>query len=189
MRLLYNLHFFSLLKNCKFFLLLNRLLFRELLGSQQNRTEGTKTPHISPAPCTCTASFAVNIPNQSGPLVIMNLHWNQGLPRWHSGKESAYQFRRCQSSVPGWGSPGGGNGNPLQYSCLKISMDRGAWRVTVYQAAKSRTRLSMKARHCYHYNLVHCTWFSLSAVPSSLQDLRSPTRDRTCAPCSASMES
>ena len=181
--------FFSLLKNCKFFLLLNRLLFRELLGSQQNRTEGTKTSHVSPAPHTRTASFPVNIPNQSGPFVIMNLHWYQGLPRWHSGKESAYQFRRCKSSIPGSGSPGGGNGNPLQYSCLKISMDRGAWRVRVYQVAKSRTRLSMQARHWYHYNLVHCTLFSLLAMPSGLQDLRSPTRDRTYAPCSASMES
>ena len=32
------------------------------------------------------------------------------------------------SSIPGWGrSPGGGNGNLLQYSCLKNPMDRGAW--------------------------------------------------------------
>ena len=34
--------------------------------------------------------------------------------------------------TPGWGrSPGGGNGNPLQYSCLENPMDRGAWRDTV----------------------------------------------------------
>ena len=36
-------------------------------------------------------------------------------------------------------SPEGGNGNPLQYSCLKISMDRGAWRAIVHDVAKSRT--------------------------------------------------
>ena len=36
-------------------------------------------------------------------------------------------------SIPGWGrSPGGGNGNPLQYSCLGNPMDRGAWRDTVH---------------------------------------------------------
>ena len=36
------------------------------------------------------------------------------------------------SLIPGWGrSPGGGNGNPLQYSCLENSMDRGGWWVTV----------------------------------------------------------
>ena len=37
---------------------------------------------------------------------------------------------------------GEGNGNPLQYSCLENSMDRGAWRATVHGAAKSWTRLS-----------------------------------------------
>ena len=36
-------------------------------------------------------------------------------------------------SVPGFGrSPEGGNGNPLQYSCLKNSMDKGAWWATVH---------------------------------------------------------
>ena len=39
-------------------------------------------------------------------------------------------------SVPGLGrSPGGGNGNPLQCSCLENSMDRGAWQVTVHEIA------------------------------------------------------
>ena len=38
-------------------------------------------------------------------------------------------------------SPGEGNGNPLQYSCLENSMDRGAWWSTVHGVAKSRTRL------------------------------------------------
>ena len=39
-------------------------------------------------------------------------------------------------------SPRGGNGNPLQYSCLKNPMDRGAWWATVQGAAKSQTSLS-----------------------------------------------
>ena len=44
--------------------------------------------------------------------------------------------------IPGSGrSPGGGHGNPLQYSCLENPMDRGAWRATVYRVAKSQTRL------------------------------------------------
>ena len=38
-------------------------------------------------------------------------------------------------------SPAGGHGNPLQYSCLENSMDRGAWRATVHRVAKSRTQL------------------------------------------------
>ena len=43
-------------------------------------------------------------------------------------------------SIPGSGrSPGGGDGNPLQYSCLKNPMDRGAWWATVQRVAKSQT--------------------------------------------------
>ena len=45
--------------------------------------------------------------------------------------------------IPGLGrSPGEGNGNPLQYSCLENSMDGGAWQATVHGVAKSQTRLS-----------------------------------------------
>ena len=41
-------------------------------------------------------------------------------------------------SIPGLGrSPGGGNGNPLQYSCLENPMDRGAWQATVHGVTKS----------------------------------------------------
>ena len=45
--------------------------------------------------------------------------------------------------IPGWGrSPGGGNGNLLQDSCLKNPMDRRAWRATVLGVKKSWTRLN-----------------------------------------------
>ena len=45
---------------------------------------------------------------------------------------------RDVDSVCGSGrSPGGGNGNPLQYSCLENSMDRGAWRATVQRVTES----------------------------------------------------
>ena len=43
-------------------------------------------------------------------------------------------------------SPGGGTGNPLQYSCLKNSMDRATWRATVYGVAMSRIRLRNRAQ-------------------------------------------
>ena len=53
--------------------------------------------------------------------------------------------------IPGWGRvPRGGSGHALQYSCLKNSMDRGAWRVTVQRVAKSQTRLSARGRACTH---------------------------------------
>ena len=49
---------------------------------------------------------------------------------------------RDLGSIPGLGrSPGGGHGNPLQYSCLENPMDRGAWQVTVQRVAQSQTRL------------------------------------------------
>ena len=49
-------------------------------------------------------------------------------------------------SIPGPGiSPGRGNGNSLQYSCLENPMDRGAWWATVHGVAKSQARLSMHA--------------------------------------------
>ena len=50
---------------------------------------------------------------------------------------------RDMSSIPGSGrSPGGGNGNPLQYSCLERPMDRGAWWAKVHGVTKSQTQLS-----------------------------------------------
>ena len=51
-------------------------------------------------------------------------------------------------SIPGSGrSPGGGNGNPLQYSCLGNPMDRGAWKVSVHRVTKSLTFLGFKGNY------------------------------------------
>ena len=48
-------------------------------------------------------------------------------------------------SIPGWGrSPGGGHGNPLQYSCLENPMDRGAWCATVHRVAKRHDRATQQ---------------------------------------------
>ena len=61
----------------------------------------------------------------------------QGFPGGSAGKESTHNAGDL-GSVPGLArAPGGGHGNPLQYSCLKNPMDRGAW-----QVAKSQTQLS-----------------------------------------------
>ena len=62
-----------------------------------------------------------------------------GLPQWLSGKESAYNAGASGDAglIPVLGrSPGGGHGNPLQYSCLENPMD------TVHRVAKNRPRLS-----------------------------------------------
>ena len=63
----------------------------------------------------------------------------RGFPGGSDGKESACNAGDL-GSIPGSGrSPGEGNGNPLQYSCMENAMDRRAWWVTVHSAAKSRT--------------------------------------------------
>ena len=50
---------------------------------------------------------------------------------------------RDEGSIPGSGrSPGGENGNPLQYSCVGNPMDRGVWGAAVHRVAKSQTQLS-----------------------------------------------
>ena len=56
-------------------------------------------------------------------------------------------------------SPGGGNGNPLQYSCLKNPMDRGAWWAPVQWVTKRRTRLSNLA----HTNKKLLTYLQLDS--------------------------
>ena len=65
-----------------------------------------------------------------------------GLPSRSDSKESAYNLGDL-GLIPGWGrSSGEGNGNPLQYSCLENSMDRGVWWATVCGFAKRKTGLS-----------------------------------------------
>ena len=63
-----------------------------------------------------------------------------------NGKESvciAGDIRNV-GSIPGSGrSARGGNGYPLQYSCLENSMNREAWRATVHRVTKSQTRLNV----------------------------------------------
>ena len=64
------------------------------------------------------------------------------LPGGSDSKASAHNVGDL-GSIPGLGrSPGEGNGNPLQYSCLENSIDGGAWWATVHGVAKSWTQLS-----------------------------------------------
>ena len=74
----------------------------------------------------------------------MTVH-SLGLPQWLSSEESACNAGNSgdADSIPVSGrSPGGINGNPLQYSCLENSMDRGVWQATVHGLAKRQTQLS-----------------------------------------------
>ena len=71
----------------------------------------------------------------------------QGFPGGSEGKASAC-IAGDLGSIPGLGrSPGEGNGNSLQCSCLENPMDRGAWWATVHSVAKSQTRLEQVSTH------------------------------------------
>ena len=70
------------------------------------------------------------------------LNWPEDRDKSFPGKESACHAGNLVSIPRSGRSPGEGNGNPLQYSCLENPMDKGAWWATVHGVAKSRTRLS-----------------------------------------------
>ena len=88
--------------------------------------------------------------------MIYCLYQKVGFLGGTSGKETAGDIRDM-GSIPGSGrSPGGGPGNPLQYSCLENPMDRGARQATVHGVAKSRTQLKALNTHA-------CTWKACEA--------------------------
>ena len=73
--------------------------------------------------------------------VLLPCLFNWSFPGGLDGKVSACDVGD-PGLIPGSGrSPGEGNGNPLQNSCLKNPMDRGAWQATVHGVAESQTRL------------------------------------------------
>ena len=69
-------------------------------------------------------------------LLIIDLHSKAGSARWLSGKEFTCNTEDAGSIPESERSPGVGNSNQLQYSCLGNPMDRGAWRATVRGVAK-----------------------------------------------------
>ena len=71
-------------------------------------------------------------------MVLMNL----GLLWWLSGKESACNAADLGSIPESGRSPGEGNGNPLQYSCLESPMDRGDWLATVHVITRVKQDLA-----------------------------------------------
>ena len=93
----------------------------------------THVPHI------LSTSFGLWLALKGGTVV-------KDLPATAGGARDAVSIPRLRRS------PGVGNGYPLQYSCLKNSTDRGAWRAAVLGVAKSQKRLSMHTRawHWYH---------------------------------------
>ena len=85
-------------------------------------------------------------------------------------------------SIPGKGrAPGRGHSNPLQYSCLKNSMDGGMWRATVHRVAKSQTQLkqiSMAWHKPLHVLGIHKMNYSVKILREK-QDSHS-LKERSC---------
>ena len=67
-----------------------------------------------------------------------------GFPDGSDGEESAYSVGDPGLSPGSGGSPGEGNGSPIQYSCLENPMDRGAWRATVHRVTRAGHDLATK---------------------------------------------
>ena len=82
-----------------------------------------------------------------GSLILKNDLFSVSYSIWASLVAQRLKHLPCNAGdlglIPGSGrSPGEGNGNPLQYSCLENPMDGGAWWATVHGVTKSQTRLS-----------------------------------------------
>ena len=118
-------------------------------------------PETEPFPCQWKPRVLTTGPPGKSPIVLItymlvfsnfkipwtkySLSVGQLFPNGSVGKKSTCNAGDTGdgSLIPGSGrSPGGGNGNPLQYSCLKHPMERGAWRTSVHGIAKSQTRPS-----------------------------------------------
>ena len=92
----------------------------------------------------------------------------EGLARWRQWWRTLLpmQETRGVGSIPGLGrSPGGGHGNPLQYSCLENPMDRRSWWATVHGVTKSWTRLKWHGTQhaCALGRKEFCLWSSTAA--------------------------
>ena len=76
-------------------------------------------------------------------------HWRSPdtISQMRNGGSLSLNSLLCKNHSPLDRSPGEGNGNPLQYSCLENSMDTGAWWATVHRVTKSWTRLKRLSTH------------------------------------------
>ena len=71
-------------------------------------------------------------------------------------------MQETKSLIPESGiSPGGENGNPLQYSCMENPMDRGAWWATVHGVAKSQTQLGT---HVFYFSRCQIYFLVITAT-------------------------
>ena len=125
-------------------------------------------------------SFSVSVSRGRSLKADSFIHFcacSPGLPRWLSGKKKNPPANvgdaGDSSLIPGSGrSPGGGNDNPLQYSCLENPMARGAWQTTPHKKAMSLTRLSTHMHVCVVIvvQLLSSMWFFCNPMDCNLSD-------------------
>ena len=92
--------------------------------------------------CYLVAKSCLTLLRLHGPPARLLCPWASLVAQTESDKESACQAGDLDSTSGLGKSPGEGNSNPLQYSCLGNPLDRGAWRNTVHNVTKSCTLLS-----------------------------------------------
>ena len=93
-------------------------------------------------------------------------HTTSRLPQWHSTKESTSKAREV-GWIPGSeGSTGGGNGKPLQYSCLENTMGRGVWWGIAHKVTQNWTQLSESLHiHAHTHTHTHTMiWWSVELL-------------------------
>ena len=90
--------------------------------------------------------------------------------------------KRCGFDLWSGRPPGGGHGNPLQYSCLESPMNRGAWRAIVHRVAKSHTQLKQLSMHA-NSKLVIAVLLSLSQLSYPLRKEYSPAQNKAISCC------
>ena len=116
------------------------------VGSFFHSSTDLPNPVIEPGPPTLqTDSLPTELSEKAKDSILWHLKNNFSLHKfWYFARIFQMgEHKGYECSIPGLGrSLGGDNGNPLQYSGLEKSMDRGAWWATVHGVAQSRTRLS-----------------------------------------------
>ena len=129
------------------------------------RTKGTRSPGAEGRKAKCTGGggtcqealklqppslVPLQLSQAAEPMARHADYMNGGHPachldcvsfRWHSSKEFSCQHRRHRFNPWVRKIPGGGHGNPLQYSSLENPMDRGVWQAIVLGVAKHQTQL------------------------------------------------
>ena len=97
-------------------------------------------------------SLCYHHPPQKNSATIKNFNVNESFPNGTAVKNLPANAGdgRDTGLIPGSGrSPGGGHGNPLQYSSLENPVDRGAWQATVHRVTKSWTQLKQMSMHAH----------------------------------------